>query len=106
MAAFLGLIILSIGAALLLVWFIVTRELSLLRTVLLTLAALFVVSAMCVIVGYFGLRVYINDHYEINLVMLRFFVLPPIAAGVIAGLLSAAMFAALKKREHGSAKLR
>jgi ABC-type sulfate transport system permease component len=97
MVAFLGLIILSIGAALLLVWFIVTRELSLRRTLLLTLAAVLVVSVTCIIVGYFGLRVYINGHYEINLVMLRFFVLPPIAAGVLAGLLSAAMFAALKR---------
>ncbi len=91
MVAFLGLIILSIGAALVLEWFVVTRKVSRLRTVLLTLAALIVVSAICVIVGYFSLRVYINDHYEINIMMLIFFVLPPITAGVIADLLSTAM---------------
>jgi hypothetical protein len=100
---FFGLIILSIASALLLVWFIVTREVSRLRTVFLTLAAFIVVFAICVTVGYFGLRVHINNHYEINVVMLRFFVLPPIATGVIAGLLSAAIFAALKKRQRASA---
>jgi hypothetical protein len=100
MAIFLGLIILSIAVALRLVWFIVTGEVSRLRAITLVLAALIVVSATCVAVGYFGLRVHIGDHYEINLGILRFFVLPQIAAGVIAGLLSAAMFGALRRRDH------
>src|SRR5215216_3844636 len=102
MAIFLGLIILNIAVALLLVWFIVTHDVSRLRAVFLILAALIIVSAICVGAGYFGLRIHINDHYEINLVMLRLFVLPPMTAGVIAGSLSAAMFAALRRRERAS----
>ena len=102
MAVFFGLIILNIAVALLLVWFMVTHDVSRLRAVILTLAALIIVSAICVAAGYFGLRTHINDHYEINLVMLRFFVLPPITAGVIAGSLSAAMFAALRRRQRAS----
>jgi uncharacterized membrane protein YqjE len=93
---------LSIAVALLVVWFTVTRPMSRLRAFILALAALLLVAAICIAVGYFELRVHINDHYEINLVMLEFFVLPPIAAGVIAGALSAAMFRALKRREHGT----
>jgi hypothetical protein len=85
MVAFLGLIILSIAVALGHLWFIVTRELSLFRAIILALVAVIIVSAVCVGVGYLGLRVHVNGHYEINLVMLRFFVLFPIAAGVIAG---------------------
>jgi hypothetical protein len=101
MAALLGLFTLSVAVALIVVWFIVTREVARVHAVILAVAALTIVSAICVAVGYLGLRVHISDHYEINLVMLRFFVLPPIAAGVIAGLLSAAMFGALKKRDNG-----
>ena len=97
MALFLGLIILNIAIALLLVWFILTHDVSRLRAIVLILVALIIVSAICVAAGYFGLRIHINDHYEINLVMLGLFVLPPITAGVIAGSLSAAMFAALRR---------
>jgi hypothetical protein len=102
MAVFLGLIILNIAVALLLVWFIVTHDVSRLRAVILILVALIIVSGFSVATGYFGLRIHINDHYEINLVMLRLFVLPPITAGVIEGLVSAAMFAALRRRERPS----
>ena len=102
MATFFALIILSITIALLVVWLIVSRDVSKLRAFILAVIALLLVTAICGIVGYFGLRVHINDHYEINLVLLRLFVLPPIAAGIIAGLLSAAMFAALRRRERAS----
>ena len=102
MAVFLGLIILNIAVALLLVWFIVTHDVSRLRTIILTSAALIVVSAICVAAGYFGLRMHINDYYEINRVMLALFVLPPITAGVVARSLSAGMFAALRRRERAS----
>ena len=97
-----GLIIASIAVALLVVWFIVTRRMSRLSVFMQVLAALLLVAAICIAVGYFGLRVHIKDHYEINLVMLEFFVLPPIAAGVIAGLLSATMFQPVKRRERGT----
>jgi hypothetical protein len=105
MAAFAGLIVLSIAVALALVWYLVTRGVRGFRAVVLALAAFVVISATCITVGYFALRAYITDHYEINLVMLRFFVLPPIAAGVIAGLLSAAMFRAAQRREHGTSNV-
>ena len=102
MATLFGLIILSITVALLVVWLIVTRNVSTLRAFILAVVALLLVTAICGIVGYFGLRVHINGHYEINFVSLRMFVLPPIAAGIIAGLLSAGMFAALRRRERAS----
>ena len=102
MATLFGLIILSITVALLVVWLIVSRNFSKLRAFILAMIALLLVTAICGIVGYFGLRVHINDHYEINFVLLRLFVLPPITAGIIAALPSAAMFAALRRRERAS----
>jgi hypothetical protein len=75
MAPLLGLFTLSVAVALIVVWFIVTREVPRVRAVILAVAALTIVSAICAAVGYLGLRVHISYHYEINLVMLRFFVI-------------------------------
>jgi biotin transporter BioY len=105
MASFFGLLILNIAVALLLVWLVVTRRVSWRRGFALTLAALLLVAGICIAVGYFVLRVRISDHYEINLVALRIFVLPPIVAGVVAGALSAAMFRALARRERGTSNV-